>query len=116
MVKSHPARVLVVDDEQGMRDMLVVLLKRAGFHVTARSSGRRAITALKECEYDLVVTDLVMPGVDGMEVLSAAKHRSLSTQVIVITAHATSASAVDAMRRGSYDYILKPFKVEEIQR
>ena len=110
------ARVLVVDDEPGMREMLDVLLRRAGHAVDLESSGRRALARVEaEPPYDLVVTDLVIPGVDGMEVLEAAKRRSPVTQVIVVTAFATTETAVEALRRGAYDYVLKPFKVDELR-
>ncbi len=109
-------RMLVVDDEQGMREMLSVLLTRAGYQVDMASTGRQGIRKISiEEPYDVVVTDLVMPGADGMEVLESVKQRNPDTQVIVITAHGSTENAVEAMKRGAYDYITKPFKVEEFR-
>lgn len=108
--------MLVVDDEQGMREMLSVLLSRAGYEVDIASSGRQGLRrVIDESPYDVVITDLVMPGADGMEVLAAVKKACSDTQVIVITAHGSTENAVEAMRGGAYDYIMKPFKVEEFR-
>jgi len=109
-------RVLVVDDEQGMREMLSVLLSRAGYRVDAVSSGRQALKHIEvNTPYDVVITDLVMPGADGMEVLAAVKKHQSDSQVIVITAHGSTENAVEAMKGGAYDYVMKPFKVDEFR-
>ncbi len=109
-------RVLVVDDEPGMRRMLEVMLRREGFDVDALDGGAAALARIASAEpYDLVLTDLVMPGVGGLEVLSKAKERDPATEVIVITAYATTEAAVEAMRRGAYDYVQKPFSVDEMK-
>jgi two-component system response regulator PilR (NtrC family) len=108
--------VLVVDDEQGMREMLSVLLSRAGYRVDAVSSGRQALKHIEvNTPYDVVITDLVMPGADGMEVLAAVKKHQSDSQVIVITAHGSTENAVEAMKGGAYDYVMKPFKVDEFR-
>ncbi len=109
------ARVLVVDDEAGLREMLRVLLSRAGYDTQVADGQTRAAAALRSGEpYDLVVTDLSMPDGSGMGVLQEARAIDDGTQVIMITAYATTAQAVQAMREGAYDYIQKPFKNDEL--
>ena len=116
MPEQPDVRVLVVDDEQGMREMLSVLLSRAGYRVDAVSSGRQALKHIEvNTPYDVVITDLVMPGADGMEVLAAVKKHQSDSQVIVITAHGSTENAVEAMKGGAYDYVMKPFKVDEFR-
>jgi two-component system response regulator PilR (NtrC family) len=96
---------------------LEVLFRRAGYEVSLASDGRRGIEAARAAAvpFDLVVTDLVMPGADGIEVLRAAKERAADTQVIVITAHATIDTALAAMRAGAHDYVQKPYALEELR-
>lgn len=108
-------RLLIVDDEPGLRELLDILFRRAGYEVTL-GSGVKAGLALIESEpsFDAIVTDLVMPDGSGMDILRAAKERDDTTQVLMITAHATTEQAVDAMRLGAYDYIEKPFKNDAI--
>jgi len=109
------ARVLVVDDEASLREMLSLLLKRHGFAVEVAEGQRRAVELLaSRGPFDVVVTDLSMPDGSGMGVLQEARKLDDSTQVIMITAYATTAQAVQAMREGAYDYIKKPFKNDEL--
>lgn len=108
-------KILVVDDEQSLRDVLSIMLKRAGYAVTSVADGDEAIEHLHKEIFDLVITDLRMPKVDGMEVLKAVKSASPETVVLVITAFATADSAVEAMKQGAYDYLTKPFQVDEVQ-
>jgi len=108
-------RILVVDDEQGMRDFLSIMLKKEGYEVVAAENGEHALKAIHAEIYDLVITDVKMPKVDGIEVLRTVKEVSPETVVIVITAFATTDIAVEAMKLGAYDYITKPFKVDEIK-
>jgi len=105
-------RLLVVDDEEGLRAMLAVLFRRAGYDVTTVEGVDGALEAIRRPSrpFDVVVTDLVMPDGSGMAVLEAARHRSGATQVVMITAHARTEQAVEAMRKGAYDYIEKPFR------
>jgi two-component system response regulator PilR (NtrC family) len=107
-------RILVVDDEAGLREMLRVLLRRAGYDVEVADGQRRATELLAASTYDVVVTDLSMPDGSGMGVLAQSKRVNETTQVIMITAYATTAQAVQAMREGAYDYIQKPFKNDEL--
>ena len=108
-------KILVVDDEKSLREVLSIMLKRAGYTVTEACDGDEAIGHVNKEIYDLVITDLRMPKADGMDVLKAVKSSSPDTVVLVITAFATSDSAVEAMKQGAYDYLTKPFQVDEVQ-
>jgi len=108
------AQFLVVDDERSMRDFLEIFLAKQKHEVDLAADGREAVKLLGQAEYDLVVTDLRMPHVDGMTVLQEAKRRWPDTQVIVMTAFSTTETAIEAMKKGAYDYISKPFKVSEV--
>jgi two-component system response regulator PilR (NtrC family) len=108
-------RVLVVDDERSMRDLLAIMLKQEGHDVAVVEGGAQAIETLSREVFDLVITDLRMREVDGLAVLRAAKELSPETVVVVITAFASTETAVEAMKLGAYDYITKPFKMDEIK-
>src|SRR5262249_25227438 len=105
-----------VDDEPALRHVLEVTFRRQGYEVAVAPGVRAAIEALKQNPqpFPLVLTDLVMPDGSGMEVLRAAKERSEATEAVVMTAHSTVESALEAMRRGAYDFITKPFSPAEI--
>jgi len=109
------ARILIVDDEQSMREVLEIMLEKEGYEVVTASHG---LEALKECEkapFDLVITDIKMPKVNGMEVLQRIKDVNPNTKVIMITAFANMEGAIKSMKEGAYDYITKPFKIEDIK-
>ena len=108
-------RVLVVDDEQSMRELLGMMLRQAGYQVAAADGGEAAIQMLKSESFDLVVTDLRMRKIDGLGVLKAAKEFSPRTVVLVVTAFASTETAVEAMKLGAYDYVTKPFKLDELK-
>ena len=108
-------RVLVVDDEQSMRDLLAIMLRQAGYEVSVADGGETAIERLKAESFDLVITDLRMRKVDGLTVLKAAKEHAPRTVVLVVTAYASTETAVEAMKLGAYDYITKPFKLDELK-
>ncbi len=109
-------RLLIVDDEPGLREMLRILFRREGYDVVAQPGFKLAAEAIRQSPtpFNIVLTDLLMPDGSGLDVLSKAKERHASTQVIVMTAHSTVEAAVDAMRRGAYDFITKPFGNAEI--
>jgi len=111
-----PTKVLVVDDEPGIRHVLEVAFKRQGWDVACVPGTRTAIEALRQNPqpFPLVLTDLVMPDGSGIDVLVAAKERSSATEVVVMTAHSTVEAAIEAMRRGAYDFVTKPFSPAEI--
>jgi two-component system response regulator PilR (NtrC family) len=106
--------ILIVDDERSMREFLAIFLRRAGHRVEAAAGGADGLSALKSREFDVVITDLRMPGVGGLEILAEAKKLHPETQVIVVTAFATTETAIAAMKAGAYDYLTKPFKVDEV--
>jgi two-component system, NtrC family, response regulator AtoC len=108
-------RILVVDDESNMRTVLSALLKKEGFEVATAADGLNALKILKEEDCAVVITDLTMPNLDGMGLLSKVVKHYPSTPVIIITAHGTIATAVDALKKGAFDYITKPFEQEELK-
>jgi len=107
-------RVLVVDDEKSMRELLAITLERQGYEVSVAEDGEVAIQAVRRDGFDVIITDLRMPNADGLQVLRAAKEHTPETVVIVITAVGSTETAVEAMKLGAYDYITKPFKLDEI--
>ena len=113
---SSRTKVLVVDDEPGIRQVLEITFKRQGFGVVTVPGMRSAVEAIRQHPepFPLVITDLVMPDGSGLDVLTAAKERSGATEVLVMTAHSTVEVAIDAMRRGAYDFLTKPFSPAEL--
>ncbi len=111
---SH-AKILVVDDEEIARDNLVHVLSKEGYTVKAVETGDKALQELGKSEYELILTDLMLPGIDGIQVLKRAKEMRPTTQVIVITGHATVTTAVTAMQKGAHSYIAKPFNLDELR-
>lgn len=109
------ANVLIVDDERSMRDFLKILLEKDGHLVTTAENGDKALELLQSREIDLVVSDIRMPGMGGIELLEAVKENSPELPVIMITAFASPNDAVLAMKNGAFDYISKPFNVDEIK-
>ena len=112
---SYLAKVLIVDDERGMREFLTIMLQKEEYKVTSAGSGKEALEYIAQQTYDIVITDIRMPQITGLDVLKAVKESSPETTVIVITAYASTETAVEAMKQGAYDYITKPFKIEEIR-
>lgn len=109
------AKILVVDDELSMREVLEITLRREGYDVTVADGGEAALQALDAAVFDLVLTDLRMRGVDGLAVLRAVKERAPGTAVLMLTAFASTDTAVEAMKLGAYDYVTKPFKLDELR-
>jgi len=108
--------VLVVEDQEAARKSLSELLREEGYQVHEAADGNAAIKLADELDLDLVLTDLVLPGADGLAVLKHVREISPQTLVILITAHASVETAIEAMRLGAQDYILKPLIFEEVQR
>jgi len=106
--------ILLVDDEPLMRLSMVDALEGAGYDVHAAASGTEGIEAIRLKTFDLVITDLRLPGADGLTVLKAAKDKAPQTEVLVITAHGSVETAVGAMKLGAFDYITKPFQMDEL--
>jgi two-component system response regulator PilR (NtrC family) len=110
-------RILVVDDEPGLRDMLAILFRREGLDVALApgfAAARDAVTNAPE-PYAVVLTDLLMPDGNGMDLLSLVKQRTARTEVIVMTAHGGIETAIEAMKRGAYDFVTKPFATNELR-
>jgi two-component system response regulator PilR (NtrC family) len=109
------SKILVIEDEKNMREVLKILLEGEGYDVHIAKDGNEGLDCLNSDIFDLVITDIRMPGVDGIQILKRAIEISPETLVIVITAFGTTESAVEAMKLGAYDYIHKPFKIDEIR-
>ncbi|MBI5633830.1 MAG: sigma-54-dependent Fis family transcriptional regulator [Nitrospirae bacterium] len=108
------AEILVVDDDLRMRQLIEELLRTEGFTVYSTGDGREALMMLKERAFDIVITDLKMPHVSGLEVLAYAKDINPEALVVMVTAHGTVESAIEAIRKGAYDYIQKPFDPDHL--
>ena len=116
MTNAPPSsRVLVVDDEKDIRTLLSILLTREGYTVDTASGGKDAINKSVETFYPLIITDIKMPDLSGIELLKFVRENSPGSIVILMTAYASNETAVEAMKQGAYDYITKPFKVDEIK-
>jgi len=109
-------RVLIVDDEKFIRDILADFLGMEGYIVRTAEDGAAALTELSNAHYDLIISDLKMPRMGGIELLDAIGTAAPSALTVIMTGFGTVETAIDAMKRGAYDYILKPFKVEEVIR
>jgi response regulator RpfG family c-di-GMP phosphodiesterase len=107
-------RILVVDDEKVIREILADFLSMEGFWVRTAEDGSNALVELSRQHYDLVLSDLKMPNMGGLELLEAIRKHTPQVVTIIMTGFGTVETAIDAMKRGAYDYILKPFKVEEV--
>jgi len=115
MDPNSPGTILVADDEESVRFVLVKALESAGHTVLQASGGREALDRLRERPLDLAFVDLRMPDYDGLAVLAAARESGLTTPVVIVTAQNTMDNAIEAMKRGAYDYIAKPFNIDEVQ-
>jgi DNA-binding NtrC family response regulator len=114
-VSAPSARIALLDDEARLVEILAMVLRREGYEVHGFTDPMAALAALEAREFDLLVTDLKMPGADGLEVLRRARKTSPELPVILITAHATVPTAVAALREGAFDYVQKPFDNEELR-
>ncbi|HSP98482.1 MAG TPA: sigma-54 dependent transcriptional regulator [Candidatus Dormibacteraeota bacterium] len=115
MESTSPGTILVADDEDSVRFVLVKALESDGHVVLQASGGREALDRLRERPLDLAFVDLRMPDYDGLAVLAAARESGLTTPIVIITAQNTMDNAIEAMKRGAYDYIAKPFNIDEVQ-
>ena len=106
--------VLIVDDEPNVRRVLGTLLEQAGFAATRAASGDQALDLVRSLDPDLVITDLKMPGMDGLELLRRLRASFPEIPVVMLTAHGTVANAVEAMKRGAHDFLTKPFDKQEV--
>jgi DNA-binding NtrC family response regulator len=109
-----PTRVLLVDDEKDFVEMLGLRLEEVGENVTAAHSGRECLQILENKEIDVVILDILMPGMDGIATLKEIKSRFPLVEVIMLTGHGTTESAVKGMKLGAFDYLLKPAHFGEL--
>jgi two-component system response regulator PilR (NtrC family) len=109
-------KILIVDDELSMREFLTILLEREGYEVASAANAADALAQLEKGLFDLVVSDVQMPGLNGIELLGRIKSMAPDTAVLMITAFSEAEQAVEAMKQGAYDYIAKPFKIEEVKQ
>ncbi|MDX9815663.1 MAG: sigma-54 dependent transcriptional regulator [Smithellaceae bacterium] len=108
-------KILIVDDELNMRLVLTAMLKKEGYEIASAADGSEALSILKSGPIDAVITDLKMPNVNGMELLNHMNDKHPAIPVIIITAHGTVATAVEALKKGALDYITKPFDLDELK-
>ncbi|HUF17742.1 MAG TPA: sigma-54 dependent transcriptional regulator [Thermoanaerobaculia bacterium] len=107
-------RILIIDDEEVLRDVLEAVLRREGFEVVLAATGEEGLSLLDNEEIDLVVLDMMLPGISGLEALRSIKETNPGLPVIIITAYSSIDGAIDAMKQGAFHYIPKPFKNEEV--
>jgi two-component system response regulator AtoC len=107
-------KILIVDDDGSMRHMLSLILKREGYEVQAVGKGSEALNLVASESFDFILSDVVMPGMGGLELLQALKEKKVETTVIMMSAYGNLGTAVEAMKRGAYDYISKPFRPDEV--
>ena len=114
---TRPGTILIVDDEPGLREMLSILFRREKYAVTVASGFSAARDAIRNAPspYGVVLTDLMMPDGSGLDLLTFSKERNPQTQVVVMTAHGAIETAIDAMKRGAYDFVTKPFATAELR-
>ncbi len=111
----YKEKILVADDEQSMREFLDIMLRKEGYKVSLASNGEEVLKLAERDIFDLILMDIRMPKLDGLSVLKKIKALSPETIVIMITAYASTDTAIKAMKEGAYDYVTKPFKVDEIK-
>jgi two-component system response regulator PilR (NtrC family) len=114
IMKEKTSHILVVDDELSMRELLEYMLNREGYQVTCAGDGRKAIKLLEKNQYDLLLCDIKLGDISGLDVLRASKKNSQDTVVILISAYSSTETAVEAMNEGAYDYVPKPFDKDEL--
>jgi DNA-binding NtrC family response regulator len=113
---DKPETILIVEDDDVARENLAHILGKMGHEITSVSSGAKALALIEEHAFDLVITDLKMPQVDGMQVLAKSREMHPHTEVVMITGYATVDSAVDAMQKGAYHYLPKPYKIDLVRK
>lgn len=111
-----PTRILLVDDEEDFVEMLSLRLQEVGEKVTPAYSGRECLEKLAQTDIDVVILDVKMPGMDGIETLQEIKKRYPLVEVIMLTGHGTTKTAVEGMKLGAFDYLLKPADFDELTR
>jgi DNA-binding NtrC family response regulator len=107
-------RILIVEDEETLKESLLRVLSREGYEVASADCSETALETIKGTSFDLIITDIVLPGCSGLELLKLCRRQNPEIRVIIITAYATIESAVEAIRAGAYEYLVKPIVHEEL--
>lgn len=115
-MKNDTPHILVVDDELSMRELLEVMLTKEGYEVSCAENGSKAISMIEKTDYDLLLCDIRLGDISGIEVIKALKNQNQNTVIIMISAYATTEAAVEAMNQGAYDFVPKPFDNEELKQ
>jgi ATP-dependent Lon protease len=115
MAKSRIAKVLVVDDEEIARKNLDYILQKEGYIVVMAASGAEALEKMETSDFDVVLTDIRMENISGIEVLEKTKIKYPETEVVMVTAYASTDSATETLKKGAFQYIAKPFKINDIR-
>jgi len=116
MTNDKTSHILVIDDELSMREVLELMLTREGYRISCAESGFSAIKMIKKNHFDLLLCDIRLGDITGLDVLRASKKKNPDTVVIMISAYTTAETAVEAMNEGAYDYVPKPFDIEELKQ
>jgi len=113
--KNESFRILIVDDNREIRTILEEYLREEGYTAQGAGDGNEALAKHGESPFDLIITDLNMPGMTGMELIKAISKEGSTTEFIIITGYASLDSAIEAVKAGAFDYIVKPFRIEELR-
>lgn len=114
-ITAKTGKILVVDDDALLRDFLNETLNRTGFKVELVSTGEEALEKIKQEDYDIILSDIRMPNMGGMELLATVKKYLPDAKVVMMTAYGTVQNAVEAMKLGAFEYVMKPFSLDEIE-
>ncbi len=109
------SRILIVDDEESIREFLEIMLKKEGYEITTAVDGLNAKEILTKKSFDMIISDMQMPNMTGIELLKHVKESYPDIVFMIITAFGTTETAVEAMKMGAYDYVTKPFKIDEVR-
>jgi len=115
-MNNDTPHILVVDDELSMRELLEVMLTKEGYEISCAENGSKAISMIEKTDYDLLLCDIRLGDISGIEVIKALKNQNQNTVIIMISAYATTEAAVEAMNQGAYDFVPKPFDNEELKQ
>src|SRR4051812_37815531 len=108
-------KILVVDDEESIREFFEIMLKREGYQVLSAANGKEGLDQLKKHQVDLIISDIQMPEMSGLQMLASVKEQDPEMPVVMITAFGSTDTAVEAMKLGASDYLQKPFKLDEVK-
>ncbi len=114
ILEKNCKRILVVDDEQGLRDLLHMTLEMEGYQVVTACDGQEALALMEKEKFQLVITDIMMPQMDGIKLLEKIKIKSSSTEVIVVTGYGHVETSDNALKKGAYECILKPYSIDRV--